>query len=219
MPSEELDKKALFAKKLMDKAFLANKLKYGYGEKNAANAMEMFLIDYDTMSFTRDNGARRDMTILDKHPYEIYRVLMEFAIQSFKLNNMDNHFTIEEITAYTWDKEKKLDYSEDRIVAIVAAATAWSPYWTINLFATNNEVKRVLAKRFVKERYLQKRKKELDAVTGSKLIHIKNTKDLYFSSVERLNNDIANMIRDEEGVWLADTYDKELQIEETKKSK
>lgn len=189
-------------KKMIDRAYLYTKLKYGAENANIA-LYEYFTTD-QTSRITRGNDSRKNMEALTYHYYETEQFIMEYAMSSYIANDMQEVFSLNDIYTYANDPNNpNLKYDDNSIVTLVALAAAWSPYWLTNLLACNDKVKTVLIKRLITERYVEGQKQKLDNSRRSKLVTLPNGKKLMLS-IDKLNHDIDNMIRDDEAIYLKD---------------
>lgn len=178
-------------KELVDKAYDTTKSKYD--DKLANTAMTNFFLYYVTNNFTRKNNARKTMEDLTYRVHEVYQILVDYAISSFILNNMECDLSNDELIAYANDKERKLDYSGKKAVKIVAIASAINTYWTYNLISVNKKLKLELVLNFIAERYIQNKRSELDNTKNTKIIKVEGHDGLIIMSKSKLNNDVRNM--------------------------
>lgn len=183
-------------KRVLDRAYLETKMKYGSVQAN--EAMKNYLISYDASMFT---GQKTRETLKDftYHMNEFQQVLMDYALSSYileKEKGINSQILLEDIREYTDTSNPNLSYDPKHITAIVAIATAWSPYWTTNLLACNDKLKKALIENLINERYVEGKKKDLDNSKKVKLVKL-GKRDLMLSK-SRLNRDINNMNNDEE---------------------
>lgn len=193
-----LEEKLKLIKKLVDEAYDTTKNKYN--ENWANTAITNCFLYSKSNNFTRDNNARTNINSLLNRPNEIYQILLEYAISSYLLNNMECDISSEELQAYATDFEGKLDYSGKKAIKIAAIATATNTYWTYNMLAVNKKLKLELVLNFVTERYIQNKRQELDSTNKVRLIKI-NTKDKQkqlLMSKTKLNIDVRNMNNDDD---------------------
>jgi len=179
---------------MLDNAYYTTLKKYNTNQANGA--MIDFLLNNSYKFFTNDNNARENMRKLLSHYYEIEQILMDFAISSYLSNNMDNNISEKDIIAYANDKNAKLNYDPIFITKMIALASSLNPYWTVNLLACNQNVKKALVQNFINERYILDKKDKLDNSIRLKIIKLKDGKRVTISKY-RLNRHIKNMIHDE----------------------
>lgn len=192
----QLEEKLQEIKDMIDNAYDTTKNKYT--ETDANYAMTNYFMNCKTENFTRDNSARENMKSLVYRPNEFIQILLDYAISSFLLNEMEADVTNDELNAYMNDRDGNLDYRGNRPIKIVAIATAMSPYWTVNMLSVNQKLKGELVLNFVTERYAKNKRQELDTSRKSKLIKVEGYKYPVMMSKTRLNNDIRNMNSDDE---------------------
>lgn len=188
-------------KKIFDEVYLINKNRYG--KEHANVAMYEYFINHRTDFITRTNKARENMEKFQYHGPEIEQFLIEYAMTSYILNDIKCPFSYAELRAYTDIQNENLKYDQDSIISLVALGAAYNTYWMSNLLACNEKVKRVLVESLINERYIGNKKKELDSCKRSKIVKLTDGKTLTIS-LNKLNTDIDNMIRDDEGTYFKD---------------
>ena len=188
-------------KNIIDNAYDETKAKHNEIQANVA--LCEYLINYRTDFITRHKDARKNMERLLYHSSELYQFLIEYAMSSYILNGINSNFSLKEISAYTNTDNKNLKYDEESVVSVVAIGAAWNTYWMSNLIICNHKLKEVLVKRLIKERYINNQRKYLDNCPKHKTIKLSDNKRILIS-IDRLNRDIDNMIRDDEGTYYKD---------------
>lgn len=128
---------------------------------------------------------------------EIYQILIDYAISSYILNNMQCDIPYTELEEYANDKLGQLNYSGKTAVKIIALASACNNYWTANFFHLNKKLLTELITNFILERYINKKKEMLDNTEKAELIKFLDKDKKTLMSKFKLNNDIRNMNRDE----------------------
>lgn len=192
----QLERKLQSIKDMIDDAYDTTKNKYT--QEDATRAMANYFMNYQTNHFTRDNNARANMEGFLYRPNEFVQILLDYAISSFLLNEMETDITNDELTAYMNDLEGKLDYTGTKSIRVVAISTAINTYWTYTLLSVNKKLKNELILIFITERYIKNRKHELDSSRKSKLIKVEGYKRTVMMSKSKLNNDVRNMNSDDE---------------------
>lgn len=177
-----------------DAAYETTKNKYNEEQATAAIA-NLYLCGNSTF-FTKENNARSYIKSLTYKPYELQHILLDYAVSSFLLNNMECDMSLKDIIKYTDDPEGKLDYSGSKAIKVIALGTAYSPYWVINLMAINKKLTFELVLNFIEERYVRNRKQELDNCEPSKFIRLEGIKHGVFVSKYQLNNHMRNIKQD-----------------------
>ena len=199
--AEEL--KAIFKenKRIIDEAYLTNKIRYGDEQANVG--MYEYFVNYRTDFITRSNNARKNMEKFQYHAPEIEQFLIEYAMSSYITNNIECPLSYSDIRAYTDTENTNLKYDPQSIISLVALGAAYNTYWMSNVIACNKKVKSVLVESLINERYIENKKEALDNSPRTKLVHLKDGKSLTIS-INKLNLDIDNMIRDDEGTYFKD---------------
>lgn len=192
---EELEDLLQGIKETIDNAYEVTKNKYGVETANAA--IMNFFYNEDLKHFTRDENARENMRELAARSNEIYQILIDYAISSYILNNMQCDIPYTELGEYANDKLGQLNYSGKTAVKIIALASACNNYWTANFFHLNKKLLTELITNFILERYINKKKEMLDNTEKVQLIKFLDKDKKTLMSKFKLNNDIRNMNRDE----------------------
>lgn len=198
---EELAKIFKTNKQIIDGVYETIKSRYSREQANVA--MYEYFVNHRTDFITRNNNARDNMKKFEYHGPEIEQFLIEYAMSSYISNDMECPFSYNDIRAYTDTTNKSLKYDQDSIISLVALGAAYNTYWMSDLLACNDRVKRVLVESLINERYIGNKKNELDNSKRLKLVKLNDGKTLTIS-INKLNRDIDNMIRDEEGTYFKD---------------
>ena len=200
--------------------------KYGsdIGIQQARDGMYYFLTKYDTMHTTKEEGARDILKKFAYHGPEVEQFLLSYAISSFIANDLESKFafknpkadhsqvtdsprkiidfTEKEISAYS-EENPDLDYSPEKVVAMVALGTSINTYWMVNVLSVNSLLKEALVNQLIKEMYEEGKRNFLNNARKTKIVKLKDGKNLMLS-VSKLNKDIDNMIRADEGTYFKD---------------
>ncbi len=194
---QEMAERLQKIKRVFDKAYIETKHKYN--KLQADTAVTSFFLNSDYGHFTGEENRKKLKELL-YHPNEMYQVLLDFAISTYifeETNGIKHDVTLEEVKKYSNDKKHELDYSEQRATSVVALATAWSPFWAVNLLSLNQQLMQSLVRSLVKGRYgSAERRNQLDNSRRVKMAKQPNGKVLMVSKYN-LNKDIANMNRDD----------------------
>ena len=200
--AEEINEIFKNNKLIFDRAYLHTKIKYGI--ENAALAMQEYFYDGYTRRITKTANSRDNLDKMLYHGNEIDQFLIEYAMSSYIANDMNIIISKDEMARYANDMDNpELRYDRDTIVSLVAIAGGWSPYWLVNLISCNRRVKEVLVQSLIEERYVNGQKQKLDSCRRSKLVRLPNGKTIMIS-IDKLNRDIDNMIRDDEATYFKD---------------
>ena len=186
-------------KKRIDEAFEITKLKYG--ESHASIALYDCFVNYIMNGITRTNNARSNMIKFEYHSSEIDQFLIEYAMASFISNNIDSDFSLSDIRKYVDTGDETLKYDKASIIALVAIGGAWNSYWMTDLLSCNQKVKAKLVEYLIEERYINNKKNILDNCRRSKMVKLKDGKEVHIS-INRLNRNVDNMIRDDEATYF-----------------
>lgn len=197
--NEDVANDLIVNKKAIDHAYRVTKEKYNYLTAN--EAIRRYFLEYRIKGFTRDQDARKKMDELQYKPYSLIHILLDYAISSFLLNNMESDISEQDLYAYARDTEGSLDYTPEVIVKVFAIGVAVSPYWAYNLLCCNPQLKEALVKSFLEERFIKGLGDSLDE-TKAKLIKLIGTETPILMSKSSLNNDIRNMINDDEELYI-----------------
>ena len=194
---QEMAERLQKIKRILDKAYIETK--YKYNKLQADTAVTSYFLNSDYGHFTGEENRKKLKELL-YHPNEMYQVLLDFAISTYifeETNGIKHDVTLEEVKKYFNDKKHELDYSEQHTTSVVALATAWSPFWTVNLLSINQQLMQSLVRSLVKGRYgSAERRNQLDNSKRVKMAKQSNGKILMVSKYN-LNKDIANMNRDD----------------------
>ena len=199
-------------KKIFDRVYLTNKIRYG--EEQASTAMYEYFINGRTDFITRSDNARGKMQKFAYHGPEIEQFIIEYAMSSYIANNCNIIPSFDEIRKYANDNDHNLKYDRDTIIAIVALGATWNTCWMSNVIACNSKLKRILIRSLIEERYIDDKKQALDTCKKTKIVKVPGIKPIMIS-ISKLNCDIDNMIRDEEYTYYKDD-DNDYQQEYTK---
>lgn len=199
--AEELKQIFKENKNIFDEVYLINKARYG--EEQANVGMYEYFVNHRTDFITRNNHARDNMKKFQYHSAEIEQFLIEYAMSSYISNNIECNLSYSDIRAYTDTENSNLKYDPQSIISLVAIGAAYNTYWMSNVLSCNDKVKRVLVESLINERYIENKKDKLDNSPRAKLVQLKDGKKIMIS-IGKLNSDIDNMIRDEEGTYYKD---------------
>ena len=189
-------------KRIIDSAYESTKEKYD--DNQATTAMYEYFMNFTSKYFTRSNNARHNMEVFNYHSYELEQFLLEYAMRSYVLNNIECPYSLDEIREYANDKKYRFNYDKKSIISVVAVGSAWSPYWMVNLLSINKKVKEVLITSLIKERYIDNLKDALDNAKSTKAIRLKDSKRALILSIDTLNRNIDNMINDAGYIYFKD---------------
>ena len=205
---KQMEERLTKIKKMLDKAYLDTKAKYG--KLQADNAMTNYYLYCDYGFFTGKENRQKLKKFLE-HPNEFQQVLLDYAISKYiseETRGIQHKVTLEDVKKYTDTNNKDLNYNPHFVTSAVALGTAWSPFWIVNVISCNPEVKRVLVSDFVKGRYSSMEKREiLDNSKKTKIVRQSNGKPLTMSKY-KLNHNIEVMNTDD-GL---DPYDPDKEI-------
>lgn len=182
--------------KILDKAYDITKNKYN--DKQAREAIFRLLNDGDFDAITRDNNARNDAK-KSLHYYNIFYILANYILSTFKLHNLKITISAEEFIKYVNDLDIKLNVDRKKALEIMMLAIANNPFYALNILACNNKVKQAIIEGLIDERYTNNKRRELDD-TGDAicLSYIeKGKKKMIIASREKIYNSLKQMNNDD----------------------
>lgn len=178
-------------KETVDNAYDATMRKHG--AENADAALLTFFRNDIVSYFTNDEGSRDNMRELLGRPLEVLQILVDYAMSSFILNDMQCDIPYGQLINYSGNYKGKLNYKGKMPVKVVALATAFSPDWAVDLLVCNPKLKEGLVANFIQERYVEDRRDELDSVIYPRLVRFIDTDERTFINKDKLNAAIQCM--------------------------
>ena len=172
MLEEQMELELKEKKELLDKSFEITKNKYGMS--NANRAVMLLFLNYKLTGFTRDDDARKNVEKLYNNGYDLYQIMLEYAVSSYIMNKMQCDITIKEIDKYSCDIDGKLNYDDIDSTKIVALGVAQSTYYAYNMLVINRRLRESLLSNLINSLY----NSSLDKLSYSLLIILEFSSNL-----------------------------------------
>lgn len=195
MLEEQMELELKEKKELLDKSFEITKNKYGMS--NANRAVMLLFLNYKLTGFTRDDDARKNVEKLYNNGYDLYQIMLEYAVSSYIMNKMQCDITIKEIDKYSCDIDGKLNYDDIDSTKIVALGVAQSTYYAYNMLVVNRRLRESLLYNLINERYIQNKKEDLDNSRKATLVKFEDKDKQFIMSKFAINKDF-NVMKQEE---------------------
>ena len=172
MLEEQMELELKEKKELLDKSYDITKKKYGMS--NANRAIILLFLSYKLTGFTRDENARKNIENLYNDGYDLFQIMLDYAVSSYIMNKMQCDISIKDLNKYSYDYDEKLDYGDVNSTKIVALAAAQNTAHAYNLLLVNKRLRESLLYNFINERYIQNKKDALDNSRKATLVTFKD---------------------------------------------
>lgn len=178
----------------IDKAYTLLKIKYG--EATALRNIEQFLKTGNVEFITRFNGARELVKEIS-YP-DLFEILSKYALLSFIRNNKQVTLTEEDININVNDLEGKIHFTPSSAVETLVLINAINPFYGYTGIAVSKNLKEMLIKSFVYERYENNIKDDYEQDVAKFITIMKNNQPKkYITSLERIGR-CTEVIKEEQ---------------------
>lgn len=178
----------------LDKAF--EELEKKYKKPSALENIEEFLKTGNKMLITSTNGARslaKQLSYVD-----IFEILSKYALLSFIRNNKQVTMTAEEVNKNVNDLEGKIHFTPSSAVETLVLINAINPFYGYPSIACSKNLKNMVIKSLVFERYENNIKDDFNQNVAKFLTIMENKQPKkMITSIERIER-CVNVIKEEE---------------------
>ena len=196
MLEEQMELELKEKKELLDKSYEITKNKYGMS--NANRGIILLFLSYKLTGFTRDDDARKNVEKLYNEGYDLYQIMIDYAVSSYIMNKMKCDISIKDINKYANDFDGKLEYDDVESTKIVALAAAQNTSYAYGLLLSNKRLRESLLYNFINERYIQNKKEDLDNSRKATLVKFKDKDKQFIMSKFAINRDFYIMKQEEQ---------------------